>query len=63
MVQQLLRQLPKRDREVVELRLAGCTGREIASILDCSPEAVRAAHYRAMQRMRELVQQEGILES
>jgi RNA polymerase sigma-70 factor (ECF subfamily) len=61
-VQQLLRQLPKRDREVVELRLSGLTGGEIAQTLNCSPEAVRAAHYRAMQRMRALVTAEGILD-
>ena len=59
-VQQLLRQLPDRDRDVVELRLAGFSGEEIAQTLNCSREAVRAAHYRAMQRMRALVNAEGI---
>lgn len=59
-MQRLLRQLPKRDREVVELRLAGLTGREIAQTLDCSPEAVRAAQYRAVHRLRELWDKEGI---
>ena len=62
-VQRLLRQLPRRDREVVELRLSGLTGREIAQTLNCSREAVRAAHYRAMQRMRALVSEEGIIDS
>lgn len=62
-VQELLRQLPARDREVVELRLAGLTGGEIAQTLRCSQEAVRAAHYRAMQRMRALVNEEGRIES
>lgn len=61
-VQQLLSQLPSRDREVVELRLAGFTGEEIAQTLNCSREAVRAAHYRAMQRMRMLVNAEGIID-
>lgn len=58
-IQQLLRQLSKRDREVVELRMAGLTGREIAQTLDCSNEAVRAAQYRAMHRLRELLEAEG----
>jgi RNA polymerase sigma-70 factor (ECF subfamily) len=61
-VQQLLRQLPKRDREVVELRLSGLTGREIAQTLNCSPDAVRTAHHRAMQRMRAFASEEGIVE-
>lgn len=55
-LQALLQQLPKRDREVVELRLSGLTGREIAQALDCSHDAVRTAHYRALQRMRELIE-------
>jgi RNA polymerase sigma-70 factor (ECF subfamily) len=58
-MQLLLGQLPKRDREVVELRLAGLTGREIAQTLSCSREAVRAAQYRAMHRLRELMDMEG----
>lgn len=59
-MQQLLRRLSKRDREVVELRLAGLTGREIAQTLGCSGEAVRAAQYRAMRHLRELLNTEGI---
>jgi RNA polymerase sigma-70 factor (ECF subfamily) len=58
----VLGQLPKRDREVVELRLAGLTGQEIAQALRCSPDAVRAAHYRAVQRMRELLEGDGMVE-
>jgi RNA polymerase sigma-70 factor (ECF subfamily) len=58
-MQVLLRQLTKRDREVVELRLAGLTGREIAQTLNCSREAVRAAQYRATHRLRELLMKEG----
>ncbi len=61
-MQQLLRQLTKRDREVVELRLAGLTGREIAQTLGCSGEAVRAAQYRAMRHLRELVTSEGVIQ-
>ncbi len=58
----LLCQLHKRDREVVELRLAGLTGAEIAQTLNCSHEAVRAAHYRAIHRLRELLETEGTFE-
>jgi RNA polymerase sigma-70 factor (ECF subfamily) len=61
-VQLLLQVLPKRDREVIELRLAGLTGLEIAQTLSCSHEAVRAAHYRAIHRMRELLYTEGTFE-
>ena len=61
-VQTLLHELPKRDREVVELRLAGLTGHEIAQTLSCSHEAVRAAHYRAIHRLRELLATEGTFE-
>lgn len=61
-VRQLLRQLPQRDREVVELHLAGLTGLEISETLECSREAVRAAQYRAMRRMRAFVQEQGIAE-
>lgn len=60
-VQLLLQQLPKRDREVVELRLAGLTGLEIAQTLNCSREAVRTAHHRAIQRLRALLDNEGIV--
>ncbi len=54
-VQTLLGQLPRRDREVMELRLAGLSGLEIAQALHCSHGAVRSAHYRAMERLRQLM--------
>jgi RNA polymerase sigma-70 factor (ECF subfamily) len=43
--------LPDDQREVVELRLAGYTGAEIARLLDRSPEAVRKAQERALKRI------------
>lgn len=55
LVRAVLDQLPKRDREVMELRLAGLDGTEIAQALHCSNGAVRAAHHRAMDRMRQLM--------
>jgi RNA polymerase sigma-70 factor (ECF subfamily) len=54
-VRALLDQLPRRDRDVMELRLAGLNGLEIAQALDCSPGAVRSAHYRALERLRQLM--------
>ena len=58
-VRMLLEQLPKRDREVVELRLAGLSGLEIAQTLGCSHAAVRVAHHRALERMRALMDASG----
>jgi len=56
-IQHLLQQLPKRDREVLELRMAGLTGSEIAQTLGCSREAIRAAQYRALHRLRDVLGQ------
>jgi RNA polymerase sigma-70 factor (ECF subfamily) len=42
----LVRELPDRPREVVELRLAGLTDREIAQVLGISEPAVRQAQSR-----------------
>lgn len=55
LVRAVLEQLPKRDREVMELRLAGLDGNEISRVLHCSPGAVRAAHHRALERMRQIM--------
>ena len=48
----LVRQLPDRPREVVELRLAGLTDREIAEVLGISGQAVRQAQSRAVTQLR-----------
>lgn len=47
----LLATLSADEREVVELRLAGYRGAEIAQLLGRSPEAVRKAQSRALQRL------------
>jgi RNA polymerase sigma-70 factor (ECF subfamily) len=47
-----LRQLPTEQRRIVELRLAGLSGKEIASATGRSPEAVRMAQHRAMLELR-----------
>lgn len=52
---QALVHLPETQRQVVELRLAGLTGAEIAETLKKSESAVRQLQFRAMQRLRELL--------
>jgi RNA polymerase sigma-70 factor (ECF subfamily) len=48
----LVQELPERPREVVELRLAGLTDREIAQVLGISGQAVRQAQSRAVAQLR-----------
>jgi RNA polymerase sigma-70 factor, ECF subfamily len=50
----LLARLPPDQTRVLELRLAGLTGAEIAAVLGTSPGAVRVAHHRALVRLRAL---------
>lgn len=47
--------LPETQRQVVELRLVGLKGPEIADVLGISHGAVKTANYRAYQRLRELL--------
>ncbi len=54
-VRHMLGQLPETQRAIVELRLAGLRGDEIASALDTTLSAVKSAQYRAYQRLRELL--------
>jgi RNA polymerase sigma-70 factor (ECF subfamily) len=51
----LLAQLPVGQRRVVELRLAGLTGREVAAVLGCSLAAVKINQVRAYTRLRALL--------
>ncbi len=50
-----LRQLPATQRRIVELRLAGLKGAEIADALGMSVSAVNTAHFRAFARLREML--------
>jgi RNA polymerase sigma-70 factor (ECF subfamily) len=52
-VREALTHLPERQRRVVELRLAGLTGPEIATALDTTHQAVKSAQFRAYQTLRE----------
>lgn len=51
-IRDLLARLPPDQTRVLELRLAGLTGAEIAAVLGASPGAVRVAHHRAAARLR-----------
>ena len=54
-VDALLTRLTPDQRRVVELRLAGLTGREIAAALGQSLPAVKATQFRAYARLRRLM--------
>lgn len=54
-VRSMLRHLPDTQREIVELRLAGLRGDEIAQSLDMTLSAVKSAQYRAYQKLRDLL--------
>jgi RNA polymerase sigma-70 factor (ECF subfamily) len=54
-VRQALPWLPEEQRRVVELRLAGLTGPEIALALGRSHESVRTTQRRALARLRTLL--------
>jgi RNA polymerase sigma-70 factor (ECF subfamily) len=51
----LLTRLPESQRRVVELRLAGLSGREIAEVLGRGLPAVKMAQLRAYARLRDLL--------
>jgi RNA polymerase sigma-70 factor (ECF subfamily) len=51
----LLAHLPQSQRDVIELRLAGLTGREVALLLGRSLPAVKIAQVRAYATLRELL--------
>lgn len=51
----LLDQLTSDQRHIIELRMAGLTDVEIGALLERSPGAVRAAQFRAVNRLRGLL--------
>ena len=57
-VRALLARLTPQQARIVELRLAGLTGPEIARVLGCSLAAVKIGQVRGYGRLRELLGQE-----
>jgi len=51
----VLSQLTEDQRQIVELRLAGLTSKEIATALGRTPNAVDQAQFRAINRLRTLI--------
>jgi RNA polymerase sigma-70 factor (ECF subfamily) len=58
-VRALLTLMPSSEARLLELRLAGLTGAEIAAALGMTPGAVRVAHHRAVAHLRALLADEG----
>jgi RNA polymerase sigma-70 factor (ECF subfamily) len=54
-IRSLLDRLTADQARILELRLAGLTGPEIAAVLGKSPAAVKVAQFRAYARLRELI--------
>lgn len=54
-VREALQHLPERQRRIVELRLAGLTGDEIATVLGMTLGAVKAAQFRAFGTLRPIL--------
>ncbi len=50
-----LRMLPDDQRQIIELRIAGLTGPEIANLLGRSHDSIRSSQRRALARLRELL--------
>lgn len=50
-----LAQLPEEQRRIVELRLSGLNGVEIAAVLGRSHAAIKSSQFRAYNRLRELL--------
>lgn len=54
-LRRILAGLPERQREIVELRLAGLTTTEIAAAMEMTVAGVKSAQTRAYSRIRELM--------
>lgn len=60
-VRHLLQELPESQRQILELRLAGLTGAEIAEVLGRTHAAVKIGQVRAYRSLRALLQQQGVI--
>jgi DNA-directed RNA polymerase specialized sigma24 family protein len=54
----MLARLPERQRQIVELRLLGLNGVEIAEVVGLSHSAVKSAQFRAYGALRDLLREE-----
>jgi RNA polymerase sigma-70 factor (ECF subfamily) len=54
-IQEFLTRLPEHQRQVIELRLAGLTGAEIAHVLGRTPANINVTQHRAVARLRALL--------
>ena len=54
-VRALLAQLSPQQARIIELRLAGLTGPEIARVLGCSLASVKIGQFRGYNRLREII--------
>ena len=59
-VEALLSRVTPQQARILELRLAGLTGPEIAEVLDCSLAAVKIGQVRGYGRLREILAAEGM---
>ena len=59
-VEALLSRVTPQQARILELRLAGLTGPEIAEVLDCSLAAVKIGQVRGYGRLREILVAEGM---
>ena len=58
-VRELLATLTPQQARIIELRLAGLSGPEIARIVGCSLAAVKIGQYRGYTRLRESLSRDG----
>lgn len=62
-VRALFRKLPDTQRQILELRLAGLTGTEIADVLGRTHASVKIAQVRAYRTLRKLLVQQGAFDA
>jgi RNA polymerase sigma-70 factor, ECF subfamily len=62
-VQELLEQLTEEQARVIELRIAGLKGPEIAEAMDRSPESVRMLQHRGIERLRRYLENDQPVEA
>lgn len=55
LLREMILRLPEAERQAIELRLAGLTGGEIATVLGKNRTAVDVAQFRAIRRLRALL--------